>query len=355
MATIKMRPSEVSKCLEVAISENHPMMLSGPPGVGKTELVVQAAENVGAKLIISHPVVSDPTDYKGLPWVDSSVGHPVARFLPFSDLYRLVEAKGTTVFLLDDLGQAPPTVQAAAMQLILGRRINEIEVSDAVVFFACTNRREDKAGVQGILEPVKSRFFTIVEVDTDVEDWAKWAIKKGLPFDIINLMRWKPELLLNPKPSMVDMKNTPSPRTVYHAAKLIMAKYPEDLLPLMVAGAAGEAWMTEWQAWKRIQDQIPNVDKILNNPEKGDIPSEAHIMYALCGALAERANTRTFEAIVRYANRISKESVDSKGKKASGKPEFSIMMIKDCLLKDPRIAKSKEYIDWQLAHKDVIM
>jgi hypothetical protein len=265
-----------------------------------------------------------------------------------------VEAKDTTVFLLDDLGQAPPTVQAAAMQLILGRRINEIEVSDQVVFFACTNRREDSAGVQGILEPVKSRFFSIVEVDTDVEDWAKWAAKKGISFDIINLMRWKPNLLLNPKPTR-DMTNSPSPRTVYHACMLIQAGYPEALLPLMVAGAAGEAWMVEWTAWRRIQNQLPSVERILANPDKGEIPAEAHIMYALCGALAERADTKSFGSIVKYANRISKEGVDSKGRKASGKPEFSIMLIKDCLMKDPRICKSKDYIDWQLLHKDCIL
>ena len=65
---------------------------------------------------------------------------------------------------LDDLGQAPMSVQAAAMQLILARRINGFKISDKVIFMAATNRREDKAGVTGILEPVKSRFAWIVEL-----------------------------------------------------------------------------------------------------------------------------------------------------------------------------------------------
>ncbi len=45
----------------------------------------------------------------------------------------------TPVCLLDDLGQAPPAVQAAAMQLLLARRVNGHAVSDHVTFLAATN------------------------------------------------------------------------------------------------------------------------------------------------------------------------------------------------------------------------
>lgn len=349
-----MKPSQVAKCLVVAIKNRQPIMLSGRPGVGKTELVKQAAELAGANIIISHPVVSDPTDFKGLPWVLQSEGKAIAKFLPFSDLYRLIEAKGTTLFLLDDLGQAPPTVQAAAMQLILGRRINEIQVSDTVVFMACTNRRQDMAGVQGILEPVKSRFFAIIEVDVDVEDWAQWAISQKLPFNVIAFVRWKPQMLLDFKPTR-DMTNSPSPRTVYHACKIMQSDYPSEVEMEMIKGATGEAWMVEWQAFKRFEEQLPSVNKIIANPERGEIPTEPHIMYALCGALAERADSHTFGNIVTYANRVAKESIDKVGKKSSGRPEFSIMLIKDCLLKDNKLRRTKEYIEWQLAHKEIIL
>ncbi len=69
-----------------------------------------------------------------------------------------------TACFIDDLGQATPAVQAAAMQLILARTLNGHRVSDHVVFIAATNRRTDRAGVSGILEPVKSRFATLVEL-----------------------------------------------------------------------------------------------------------------------------------------------------------------------------------------------
>jgi DNA replication protein DnaC len=80
----------------------------GPTGVGKTDIVTQACQEANARLIISHPVVSDPTDYKGLPFADPD--GKTARFLPFGDLAELSNAKEETVFFLDDLGQAPASV-----------------------------------------------------------------------------------------------------------------------------------------------------------------------------------------------------------------------------------------------------
>ena len=127
-----MRPSAVSALLAQAIAHREPVMLVGAPGVGKSDLVGQAADAAGAALIVSHPVVSDPTDYKGLPYATNGR----ADFLPFAELRAAVEAVEDTVFFLDDLGQAPPAVQAAAVQLLLARRVNGHRVADCVTFLA---------------------------------------------------------------------------------------------------------------------------------------------------------------------------------------------------------------------------
>ena len=346
-----MKPSNVARVLTVAIRNRHSMMLTGAPGVGKTDLVKQAAKEAEATLIISHPVVSDPTDYKGIPWVTTEDGRAVAKFLPFSNLRRLVEAEGPTLFLLDDLGQAPQTVQAAAMQLLLARAIDEVKVSDQVTFFACTNRREDKSGVQGILETVKSRMISILEIEVDVEDWVKWGIEHGVPFGVISFVRWRPNQLHSFKPTR-DMTNSPCPRTVYHACKIMQAGYPRELEMEMIRGACGEAWATEWEGFRKYEEQIPNVNKILTDPNRGEIPSEAHLTYALCGALAERVTEQNFENIIIYSSRLGEKSPDGKIK---ARPEFGIMLIKDCLLKDNKLRKNKAYVKWQIAHMNVIL
>jgi len=321
--------------------------------VGKTDLVKLAAKEAECNLIITHPVVSDPTDFKGMPWVISESGKPKARFVPFGHLIDLVEGEGELVFVLDDMGQAAPATQAAAMQLLLARALDDMKIRDEVTFFACTNRREDKAGVQGILEPVKSRFVSIVDVDVDVEDWAKWAIEQKLPFNVISFIRWRPQQLSNFKPSR-DMKNSPCPRTVAHACKIMQSGYPKELEIELLIGAVGESWATEWEGFRKYEEQLPNINKILQDPDKGDILPEAHMTYALCGALAERANDGTFGAIVRYSIRLGEKN-EYKGQVVRARPEFGIMLIKDCLLKDNKLRKNKAYIQWQLQNKDIII
>jgi hypothetical protein len=62
-----MKASQLNKLLAVTIPARLPVLIKGAPGVGKSDIVAQACIAAGAELIISHPVVSDPTDYKGCP------------------------------------------------------------------------------------------------------------------------------------------------------------------------------------------------------------------------------------------------------------------------------------------------
>ena len=116
--------------------------------------------------------MNDPTDYKGLPALPRP-GDTEATFIPFGELSRAINATRPTVWFFDDLGQASPAVQAACMQLVLARRINGHALPDCITFVACTNRRADRAGVSGILEPVKSRFVSIVNLEPDIDSWCQ--------------------------------------------------------------------------------------------------------------------------------------------------------------------------------------
>ena len=240
----------------------------------------------------------DPTDFKGLPF--AATDGETANFLPFGDLKELIDAKEETVFFLDDLGQAPASVQAACMQLILARRINGHVVSDKVTFLAATNRREDKAAVQGILEPVKSRFCSIIELIPDVNEWRKWALAAALPIELIAFIGFRPNLIDGFKATQ-DLVNTPSPRTIHNVGKLMAAGTPKDLEFALFSGSAGEGFSTEFLAFLRIYRNLPNPDLVLMNPQQAEIPTDPATLYALCGALAARASDQNFNRLIEYA------------------------------------------------------
>ncbi len=333
-----MKPSKFKELLALSIRNRKPVLAVSAPGVGKSDLVAQAAREAGAELIISHPVVSDPTDYKGLPFVIE--GH--AEFLPFGELREITETKKETVFFLDDLGQAPVSVQAACMQLLLARRINGHKVSDTVTFIAATNRRQDKAGVQGILEPVKSRFSAIVNLEPNLDDWVQWALDTGMPTELIAHERYRPEFvtMTNWKPSP-DMINSPCPRTIAKVGEWILTNPASDIEYELYSGAAGEAYAADLLGFLKIYRQLPSIDLILMNPDKEKVPTDPATLYAICGALTGKASQQTFGQIIKYSNRMP--------------PEFSVMLIRDVLNKDKNLVNSKSFIEWSVKHSNVLI
>lgn len=338
-----MRPKALYDYLVWAISNNEPTLITGAPGVGKSDIVTQACLDTKTHLILSHPVVSDPTDFKGMPAiVMNDDGTKEAEFLPFGDLKELIHADKRTLFFLDDLGQAPGSVQAAAMQLPLARRINGHILSDHVVIFGATNRREDKAGVQGILEPVKGR-FTIVSCEPDEDDWVSWGNSVGIPPELIAYVRWRKSegksVIYDFKPTL-NMTNSANPRNVARIGMMMNNGIPKTVEYEAFAGRVGEGWASEFCSFLKMFRSLPDPDEVIKHPDKANIPKEPSVMFALLGSLVGRCKVDNFENIVKFSNRIPNE--------------FSVMLIKDCVSKNTSLAKTQSFVSWSITHKDII-
>lgn len=324
-----MKPSELIALLAETIAARLPILITGAPGIGKSDIVTQAAANANADLILSHPAVADPTDVKGLPWIID--GH--ATFLPFGELSRALQADRPTVWFLDDLGQASPAVQASYMQLLLARRVNGHVLSDHVVFVAATNRRTDRAGVSGILEPVKSRFGAIVELEAHLDEWCSWAIDHDLAPELIAFLRFQPDLLCKFSAS-ADLTNCPVPRTWSHVARLLQLRLSPAVQAAAIAGAVGEGAAVEFLAFLRLYRELPNVDQILIDPDSVAVPTAPATLYALSGALAHRTTEQNFGRIARYADRMLQ----------AGQGEFSVLLVRDAMKRTPAIVHTQAYV-----------
>jgi hypothetical protein len=324
-----MRPTELLALLAKTITAKIPVLITGAPGIGKSDVVTRAASEAGANLILSHPAVADPTDVKGLPWIVDGA----ATFLPFGELDRALRADKPTVWFLDDLGQASPAVQASYMQLLLARRVNGHVLSDHVVFVAATNRRTDRAGVSGILEPVKSRFGSIVELDVHLDDWCKWAIENNMPAELIAFLRFQPDLLCKFQAS-ADLTNCPVPRTWSHVARLMDLGLPASVSNAAIAGAVGEGAATQFLAFLRLYRELPNVDQILIDPDSVDIPEQPATLYALSGALAHRATETNFGRVARFIDRMVQ----------AGRGEFGVLLMRDAMTRTPKIVNTQAFV-----------
>jgi hypothetical protein len=209
--------------------------VEGDPGVGKTQVITAAAKEAKMDIILEHPSIADPTDYKGLPVMQKD---GTAKFAPIGLIARLLKVTKPTVVFADDFGQAAHATQAAFMQLVHGGRLNDVELPmDKICWILATNGTGDRAAVNALLEPVKSRFHSLVRLDVDVNAWVQWAYKSGLIApEVIAFIRFRPDLLNKFVPSR-DFKNCPSPRTVHHASDLFKRGLTRKET---LAGAVGE-------------------------------------------------------------------------------------------------------------------
>ncbi|MFI0460388.1 MAG: AAA family ATPase, partial [Candidatus Thiodiazotropha endolucinida] len=190
-----MRPIQLITILEqefISTRAGHhtPVMLWGPPGVGKSDMVREVAMNHQAPVIDIRLSQMEPSDLRGIPFrVNGSVEWAVPSILPSRERHG---ASG--ILFLDEITSAPPTVSAAAYQLILDRRLGEYQVPDGWAIFAAGNRQGDRGVTYSMPAPLANR-FSHFEVGTNLDDWVAWAYRNDIDERIIAFLRFRPELL----------------------------------------------------------------------------------------------------------------------------------------------------------------
>lgn len=329
-----MRPKTLTGLLTKSFRNGRRVLIKGKPGIGKSDIVAQAAKEIGAELLISHPAISDPTDYKGMP---ALVGNGKAEFVPFGDLNALIEAKSLTVAFLDDIGQAAPAVQAALMQLVLARRVNGHRISDHVVFCGATNDTSHMASVSGMIEPLKSRWDTIVELEVNLQDFSEWWIDNALPPEPLAYVRNAPQDLSDFKPTR-ELRNSPSPR----GWTSIGQWHRDGIVDLEVfSGAIGEGAATKYWGFLDMANQLPSLDQILLDPQGTPVPTSTGALFFIASGLARKATSSNFNRITQYASRMPKE--------------FDVVCVRDSFRLDKSISNCPAFVDWSVKNSEVLL
>ena len=167
-------PKNAKKSLRKAFKSKRPIFLWGPPGIGKSDIVKQLGEELEAHVIDVRLSLWEPTDIKGIPYFDSNDG--TMRWAPPSELPSMEFAKKhkQIILFMDELNSAAPSVQAAAYQLILNRRVGTYQLPDNVVMVAAGNRETDKGVTFRMPAPLANRFVHL-EMTVDWDDYFEWA------------------------------------------------------------------------------------------------------------------------------------------------------------------------------------
>src|SRR5918999_1427127 len=175
-----------AKKLIQCMAHEQSFLLLSPPGVGKSDIVYQAAREAGLPCRSLLGTQIAPEDVSGIPRIvgERSVFCPPRMLLP--------ESAEPFCLFLDELPACAPDVQKSLYSLLLERRLGEHMLPPGTWVVAAGNRVEDRALVRALSSALINR-VTILHVRVDVKEWLAWARVNGVRGDILSFIGIMPD------------------------------------------------------------------------------------------------------------------------------------------------------------------
>lgn len=327
-----MKPSSIRKVLPVLINEQRPVFLWGPPGVGKSDVVKHVAEDLKFELRDVRLSLMDPIDLKGFPTIDTVKKH--MKWLPADFL----PTKGKGILFLDEMNAAPQSVQAAAYQLVLNRKIGEYELPPNWSVLAAGNRAGDRSVVHAMPAALANRFVHL-DFDVNVDDWNHWAMENEIHLDVRAFIRFRPNLLHSFDPA-TNPRAFPTPRTWAFVNNIYKKNMSSEDEFELIKGTVGEGAAAEFSGFVRQIKDLPTVDQVLLDPENTKLPTNPGAQYAMCTVLDGKATTGNIARIMKYIERMP--------------VEFQTIFVRSAIRRDTKLTGTRAYTDWGIKNSSVL-
>jgi hypothetical protein len=170
----------VEAILELAYRARRPVLLEGPTGIGKSELVAQVARKLGIACTVLDLSLLEPPDLVGLPVIEEGrTRYALPRFLP---------REGAGILMLEELNRAERYIQQPALQLLTARALHEYVLPEGWACFAAINPETGDYQVTPLDAALRARFLQ-VPVRADRAAWLAWAGANGVHPAVVALVR----------------------------------------------------------------------------------------------------------------------------------------------------------------------
>lgn len=333
-----MNSINLHKALVPLIEAQIPTFIWGSPGVGKSSLVSQIADEKNMRFIDLRLSLLDPTDLRGVPFFDNETKSSIwakPEFLPDTN------TNDYGILFLDEINSAPPTIQAAAYQLILDRKIGEYNLPKNFSIIAAGNYENDRGVTYRMPTPLANRFVHL-NFDLDFDSWKNWAFKANIDQRIISYLSYKPSNLFTFDPRSKE-KSFATPRSWKYVDDILKSSLDECLLENVITGAIGKDSSIEFLNYCKVLDEIPNIQDILSGKDI-ELPEKNSVLYAMCigivYALKENPSKENISNIINFAITLT--------------GEFSMMLMKDCQIEGIDMESNPSWKDWVDAHRFLV-
>ena len=290
---ISVNHSEMIDHIIKAYETKTSLFIQGGTGIGKSYGAVEAGRRLADRfsMDVDEGVSGDkdnfrvidfriadkrPADLRGLPDLSGDrTTWKVPEFLP---------SEGRGLIVLEEFNLADKSLQAPAYQLVLGRKMGTYQVPDGFGIIALGNRREDKANVHDLGDPLKNRFDWVELKEPSPQRWIQWAVDNDIDSRVISFIKKGGSEMLYDPPSSAGQKVFPTPRGWERVGKKIQGE-PDDKLSRYATPTVGKAIAEQFESFVRLVEGF-DVQSIIENPRSAELPNRTDEQYALSSHIA---------------------------------------------------------------------
>jgi len=277
------------------------VLLRGPHGIGKSQIVRQVAKVFGLDVIDRRLSQMTEGDMVGLPSTDGEV----TRFNP-PDWFKRSCMEPVCLFL-DELNRGTNEVQQAAFQIVLDRELNGWKLHPKTRVYAAVNTGASYT-VNEMDPALLDRFWTI-DLTPTVEDWATWARADGGVHEFVVDFIASNEKWLDAPKDVEPGKVTPSRRSWERLSRALVtagiADQPNDPLfyPMCLGYVGTEATIAYHSFAKTIDNQVTG-EEVLSDYDK---------VKKKVAKLGQEKQNVLIEKVADYITKTLKELTDKQG------------------------------------------
>ena len=211
------------KSVDLVLSTNEVPLVVGESGIGKTALAKKLASENNWSLVVIDGNLLKEGEIGGLPTVESykSIGSNGIEIEKKTTIYAVhnklreidieIENGKEVLLFIDEINRCEHTVQQELMNLILNREINGYKLDDKVKILAAMNPSSKYGSdfdYQVVdMDAAQENRFVWLNMESDYNQWIKWAIGAGIEQKVIEFISTFPEYLN--KVNDEDVRATP--------------------------------------------------------------------------------------------------------------------------------------------------
>ena len=291
-------------------------LLQGEPGIGKSSLLENIAEDLGYDYAYIDVPNMDLGDI-AMPVIDHET--KTTRYYP-NARFKVHQGK-PVVIMLDEFTKGAEPVKNMLHPMLekANPRLGDITLDKRSPIFLTGNLSTDGVG-DNLKAHSRNRIVPVTISKPTAEEWIEWGSNKGIEAEVLAWVYQYPQVLAsyrdgnqsenpytyNPKKPQAAFV---SPRSLETASNIIRSRrfLDSDTVISALTGAIGESGARDMQAYIEFADQLPTWEATIKEPKTAPVPTSAGACAIVVFGAIARITKDTITPFMEYLERFESE------------------------------------------------